>query len=53
MTFALNAALSALGTHEKKLDVTANNIANLNTEGFKKSRAVLQEANLKNPENRG
>ena len=34
MTFALNAALSALGAHEKKLDVTANNIANLNTEGF-------------------
>ena len=45
MNFALNAALSALGAHEKKLDVTANNIANLNTEGFKKSRAVLQEAN--------
>jgi flagellar basal-body rod protein FlgC len=43
MTFALNAALSALGAYEKKLNVTANNIANVNTDGFKKSRAVLQE----------
>ena len=44
MTFALNAALSALGAYEKKLDVAANNIANVNTDGFKKSRAILQEA---------
>jgi flagellar basal-body rod protein FlgC len=44
MTSALNAALSALRAHEKKLDVAANNIANVNTDGFKKSRAVLQEA---------
>ena len=44
MTSALNAALSALGAYEKKLNVTANNIANMNTDGFKKSRAVLQEA---------
>lgn len=43
MTFALNAALSALGAYEKKLNVTANNIANVNTDGFKKSRALLQE----------
>ncbi len=38
---AMDSALSALG---KKMDVTANNIANLDTEGFKKSRADLQEA---------
>ena len=44
MTPALNAALSALGAYEKKLEVAANNIANVNTEGFKKSRAVFQEA---------
>jgi flagellar basal-body rod protein FlgC len=43
MTSALNAALSALEAYEKKLNVTANNIANVNTDGFKKSRAVLQE----------
>jgi flagellar basal-body rod protein FlgC len=40
----MNAALSALGAYEKKLGVAANNIANVNTDGFKKSRAVLQEA---------
>ena len=45
MAFALNAALSALGAYEKKLNVTADNIANVNTDGFKKSRAVLQEGN--------
>jgi flagellar basal-body rod protein FlgC len=44
MNSALNAALSALGAYGKKLDVAANNIANVNTEGFKKSRAILQEA---------
>jgi len=44
MSLALNAALSALDAYGQKLDVTANNIANMNTDGFKKSRAVLQEA---------
>ncbi len=44
MSFASNSALSALDAHGQKLNVTANNIANLNTDGFKKSRAVLQEA---------
>jgi len=34
-------ALSALG---QKLGVTGNNVANINTEGFKKSRVILQEA---------
>ncbi len=37
-------ALSALRALEQKLGVTANNVANINTNGFKKSRAVLQEA---------
>jgi len=44
MSLALMAALSALDAYGQKVDVTANNIANLNTDGFKKSRAVLQEA---------
>jgi len=43
MAPAINAALSAVGALGKKLDVTANNIANVNTEGFKKSRATLEE----------
>ncbi len=34
-------ALDALG---KKLEVTANNIANADTAGFKRSRAILEEA---------
>lgn len=33
-------ALTALG---KKMGVTANNVANANSDGFKKSRAILQE----------
>lgn len=44
MSLAMNTALSGLDAYGKKVDVTANNIANLNTDGFKKSRAVLQEA---------
>ncbi len=44
MTIALNTALSALDAYGKKLDVTSNNIANLNTDGFKKSQAVFEEA---------
>ncbi len=44
MTQAINAALSALAALGKKLNVTANNIANLNTDGFKKSRAILEDA---------
>ncbi len=41
---ALDAALSALGAFGKKMDVSANNVANLNTEGFKKGRALLEDA---------
>jgi len=44
MSLALDSALSALDAYGQKVDVTANNIANVNTDGFKKSRAVLQEA---------
>ena len=36
--------LSALSGFRKKMDVTANNIANVNTDEFKKSRVNFQEA---------
>ena len=43
MSEAINAALSALGAFGIKLGVTANNIANVFTDGFKKSRAILED----------
>ena len=43
MSEAINTALSALGATLRKLDVTANNIANANTQDFKKSRASFEE----------
>jgi len=36
-------ALSGIKAFATKIGVTANNIANMNTDGFKKSRAVLEE----------
>ena len=44
MIRSLNASNSALVAHDRKLKVTSNNIANVNTDGFKKSRTVLEEA---------
>ena len=43
MISALNGTVSALRAFVTKLGVTGNNIANVNTDGFKKSRATLQE----------
>ena len=43
MLTAMNTALSALGAYLKKQDVTANNIANVNTTDFKKSRTEFEE----------
>ena len=40
---ALDAAVTAFQAFGKKVQTTAHNIANLNTEGFKKSRVLLQE----------
>ena len=37
------AALSALDAFSKKAAVVSNNIANMNTDGYKKSRAILEE----------
>ena len=37
---SFNIALSGLKAAQKDLDVTANNIANVNTIGFKKNRTI-------------
>lgn len=39
----MDAALSALTAYGKKLSSTANNIANVNSDGYKKSRVTMQE----------
>ena len=43
MIYPVSNALSALNAFRKQLDVTANNIANVNTDDFKKSRTNMQE----------
>jgi len=43
MISPLNSTVSALQAYSSQLEVTSNNIANVNTEGFKKSKATLQE----------
>ncbi|MGD9123136.1 MAG: flagellar basal body rod C-terminal domain-containing protein, partial [Desulfobacterales bacterium] len=43
MITALNGTISALRAFVTKLGVTADNIANVNTDGFKRNRAVLHE----------
>jgi flagellar basal-body rod protein FlgC len=40
---SVNSTLSALQAYKKSMGVTANNIANVNTGEFKKSRATMQE----------
>lgn len=45
MTQAIQAAYSALTAFGQKLNVTAHNIANINTPGFKRSEAVLESTN--------
>ena len=42
MISALNSTVSALRAFVAKLGVTADNIANVNTDGFKKNRATFQ-----------
>ena len=41
MIKSMDAAVSAIKANQSKLDTTANNIANVNTVGFKKSRTVF------------
>jgi flagellar basal-body rod protein FlgC len=43
MIYPVSNALSALNAFRKRLDVTANNIANVDTDDFKKSRVNMQE----------
>jgi len=43
MSEAIHTALSALRATLRKQDVTANNIANVNTHDFKKSKAAFEE----------
>jgi flagellar basal body rod protein FlgG len=44
MINAIHPALSALRALGTKLGVTSNNIANIDTNGFKKSRTLFEEA---------
>ena len=48
MTFSIQSTLSAIKAFGEKMGVTANNIANVETEGFKKSKATLIEGPKKN-----
>ena len=41
---AIHTSISGLNAFQKQLNVAANNLANVNTDGFKKSRAVLESA---------
>lgn len=44
MVRSMYAAIAGLKTHQSKMDVIGNNIANCNTYGYKTSRATFQEA---------
>jgi flagellar hook protein FlgE len=43
MISALNSAVSALRAFATKMGVSGDNIANVNSDGFKKNRALLRE----------
>ena len=43
MISPLDSGISAISAFSVKMNVTANNIANLNSDGFKKSRTTLKE----------
>jgi flagellar hook protein FlgE len=44
MSLVINVAMTALRALDKKMEVTADNTVNANTDGFKKSRVDTQEA---------
>jgi flagellar hook protein FlgE len=48
MINGISSAISALKAFEKKLDTTANNLANTRTQGFKASRSSLEEVSPQN-----
>ena len=41
MSFALMAGVSGLQAHQRMLDVAGNNLANINTVGYKSSRIIF------------
>lgn len=43
MIYPAGNTLSAINAFRKKMNVTANNVANLQTDGFKKSRVTFSE----------
>ena len=43
MLRSMNSAISGLRAHQTKLDVTGNNIANVNTVGYKSSQTVFED----------
>ena len=43
MMRSLFSAVSGLKTHQQRMDVIGNNIANVNTPGFKRSRVTFQD----------
>ena len=45
MISAVNSTVSALQAYKTQMEVTSNNVANVNTDGFKKSKATLKEGN--------
>ncbi len=43
MIFSANSTLSSLRAYDTKMAVSANNVANAESEGFKKSRTIFEE----------
>ena len=43
MISSVNSTVSALQAYKTQMDVTSNNVANVNTDEFKKSKATLKE----------
>ena len=44
MTGAMYAAIAGMKTHMNKLNVIGNNVANVNTSGYKAQRTVFRDA---------
>ena len=44
MMRSMYSAVSGLKNHQSRMDVIGNNIANVNTTGFKKSRVVFKDS---------
>ncbi|XKH58296.1 flagellar hook protein FlgE (plasmid) [Citricoccus nitrophenolicus] len=53
MLRSLNTGVSGMSAHQQMLDVTANNIANVNTSGFKSSSVTFQDTLSQMTQNAG